>query len=333
MTTIIAHPSMAETNAIPARSSPFADLIGGPPEFQVAWDSTSLGLFKECARKYQYEIIMGWRSPGMNVHLTFGLGYHAAMEAYDHAVFAGADHQQGLRAALRTALSTGGRMDDLDQWQPWRSTDHYKNLWTLCRSVVWYLDHFRSNPLKTVELSNGKPAVELSFYIPVEEMNGLEIGLCGHMDRVVDDPDGKRVVHDRKTTKSALSDQYYAGFNPHGQFAQYTFAANVVFNQPALGIVVDAAQVGVNFSRFGRRFISFPRATVDEWFQESMAYISIAYQYAERGFWPRNDKSCGNYGGCAFRKVCSISGHHRQSWLEQDFKPFRWNPLQVRGDI
>lgn len=341
---LIPHPTMAETNSLPARQSPFADVVGGPPQFQLAWDSTSLGSFKECARKYYYEIILGWRSPAMNVHLTFGLGYHAALEAYDHTTFAGGDHVEGKRAALRTALACGGSMVD-GEWVPWRSEDHVKNPWTLARTVIWYLDYFQANPLKTVTLSNSKPAVELSFYFPVSSINGYEIGFAGHMDRVVDDPNGQRVVHDRKTTKAALTDQFFAGFSPHNQFSLYTFAANVLFEQPALGIVVDAAQVGTNFSRFARRFISFPRAIVDEWFNEAMVWISLAGQFAERAAvliargedpaaaWPKNDKSCSNYGGCPFRSVCSKSPFARKAWLESDFKPFRWNPLQVRGDI
>lgn len=341
----IPHPTMAETNAVPARQSPFAEAMGGPPTFQVAWDSTSLGLFKECPRKYYYEIILGWRSPGMNVHLTFGLGYHAALEAYDHATFAGADHEEGVRAAVRTAMAAGGTIAADDEgrpvWEPWQSPDHFKNPWTLTRTVVWYLDFFRTHPLKTVTLSNGKPAVELSFYFPVHEIEGIEIGMAGHMDRVVDEPDNTRAVHDRKTTKMALSNSFFAGFSPHNQFSLYTFAANVLFNQPAAGVTVDAAQVGVNFSRFARRFVSFPKAVIDEWFAEALEWIGLAYRMADRAAslpnpeaaWPKNDKSCGNYGGCAFRAVCSKSPHHRQAWLESDFKPFRWNPLQVRGDI
>lgn len=333
MTEPVPHPSMTETNAVPARQSPFADGVSAPAQFQVAWDSTSLGLLKECPRKYFYEIILGWRSSGQNIHLTFGLGYHAALEAYDHAIFAGASHDEGVRAALRKAMQTGGHSTEDGKWEGWASDDSFKNVWTLCRTVVWYLDYFKSHPLKTVELSNGKPAVELSFYFEGGEVNGEPIGFCGHMDRVVDDADGRRVVHDRKTTKMALSETFFASFSPHNQFQLYTFAAQVQFQQPALGIVVDAAQVGVGFSRFARRFISFPRAVVEEWYQEALVWMDNAYRYAEAEFWPKNDKSCGNYGGCAFRAVCSKSPHHRQAWLEADFKPHRWNPLQVRGDI
>lgn len=313
---------------VPARQSPFAD----GTHFQTAWDSTSLGLLKECPRKYYYEIILGWRSGGMNVHLTFGLGYHAALEAYDHARCAGADHVQATRAALKVALKAGGHHDG-GMWNPWRSTDPYKNIWTLCRSVVWYLDHFKSSPMHTAQLANGKPAVELSFFFDFATVNGISVGLCGHMDRVAIDGDGRIAVHDRKTTKSQLNDQFFAQFSPHNQFTLYTVASHVYFAQPALGIIVDAVQVGVNFSRFQRRFVSRPTQVLNEWMVETEMWIDLAAQYAEREYWPMNDKSCGNYGGCPFRSVCSKSPVHRQSWLEADFKPFRWNPLEVRGDI
>src|SRR5438046_4651295 len=52
---------------------------------QLAWDSTSMGLLKECPRKYQLSILEGWTPKRTSVHLLFGLWYHGALERYDHA--------------------------------------------------------------------------------------------------------------------------------------------------------------------------------------------------------------------------------------------------------
>src|SRR5712691_11651344 len=49
---------------------------------QWAWDSSSLGPAKDCARKYFYQQILGYRQKGENVHLTFGRLYASALETY-----------------------------------------------------------------------------------------------------------------------------------------------------------------------------------------------------------------------------------------------------------
>lgn len=360
------------------RRSPFSSSI---PHFQIAWDSTSLGLFKECPRKYFYEIICGWRTKTASVHLTFGQLYHSGMEAYDHyaasiGLLAGGlsneQHDEGVRRSLLHVLRQAGKYERVDCfeckgvgyvapgldaadlmakpvkcqaceegkigpaiWVGWRSDDPYKNIWTLCRSIVWYLDAFRNNPLRTVMLSNGKPAVELSFYFDAGDVDGLAYGFCGHLDRVVESPaDGDRKsVHDRKTTKGQINSNYWQGFNPHNQFSLYTAAASIHYEQPTWGITVDAAQVLVDTTRYARQFIAYPPTLVDEWLSESKTWITIAARYAQAGNWPKNDKSCNNFGGCPYRKVCSKSPEFRQAWLEADFLHFRWNPLEVRGDI
>lgn len=286
-----------------ARPSLFPANGEGPAHFQLAWDSTSLGLLKECPRKYFYQIVLGWKPRGESVHLKFGQLYHSAMEAYDH--FAASlgklgggldddEHQEGIRRALLHAMTLAGTRGEDGTWTGWRSEDPYKNMWTLCRSVVNYLDTFRDSQLRTVVLSDGKPAVELSFYFDGGDLNGLRYGFCGHLDRVVTSPsDEKRAsIHDRKTTKGQINSRYWQSFNPHNQFALYTAAGSIHYAQPTWGITVDAAQVLVNSSSFARQFIPYPPALIDEWLDEAGTWISLAYRFAETNKWPKNDKSC-----------------------------------------
>lgn len=366
----------------PARASPFhPDLTN----FQIAWDSTSLGELKECPRKYYYTIVLGWRTKASNVHLTFGQLYHKGMEVYDH--FAASlgkleggltddEHNEGIRRSLLRVMEDGGErraprctacsgmghialpagdasgdggvaLEECElcggagtygeaTWHKWESPDPYKNAWTLSRSIVNYLDTFRASPLVTLELSNGKPAVELSFNFEAFEIDGEPVSLCGHFDRMVIDKreaNGSKTVHDRKTTKSQLNAGYWAGFSPHNQFSLYTAGASLHYDTPAFGVTVDAAQVLIESTKFARHFIPFPPAIINEWMAEAKVWITLARRFAEANNWPRNDKSCNNFGGCPFRKVCSKSASFRQDWLEADFIVRKWNPLETRGDI
>jgi hypothetical protein len=53
-----------------------------PDGRQWAWSSTTLGLAKECKRKYYYAQILGYRNVGNNPHIIFGMHYAKALERY-----------------------------------------------------------------------------------------------------------------------------------------------------------------------------------------------------------------------------------------------------------
>ncbi len=91
-----------------------------------------------------------------------------------------------------------------------------------------------------------------------------------------------------------------------------------------------AAQIMVGFTRFARGFTYRTDAQLDEWYENLKYWLGLAKQYAEANFWPMNYKSCNNYGGCVFRKVCSKSPEVRQKFLESDFVKHPWNPLVPR---
>ena len=85
------------------------------PGLQLAVDSTSLGEFKICPRRYYYAIVLGWQTRVESVHLTFGILLHGARERYDHRRSAGDSHDDAVAflAAVR-------RLSDLkpDLWLP-----------------------------------------------------------------------------------------------------------------------------------------------------------------------------------------------------------------------
>lgn len=302
------------------------------PNLQIAWDSTSLSALKECPRKYYYSIVLGYQPKMRSFHLTFGILYHEALEAYDHARARGSDHNYATSAAVLRALQNSW---DSTIGRPWSSPDPNKNRLTLIRTIVWYLDQFVDDAISTVILANGAPAVELSFRYPFQhEFTATSecTTLCGHLDRV-GDIGGQLWIIDRKTTKQAIDDRYFAQYSPDNQMSAYSFAGRVVYGQPVLGVIVDAAQVGVTFSRFRRGFAHRTETQLEEWARDTALYLSMAEHYAISSYWPMNDKSCYNYGGCPFRKVCSRSPEVREEYLETTYTKCIWDPLQIRGDI
>ena len=176
-------------------ASPFVE----GSQLQYAWDATSLTALKTCPRKYQLSILEGWRSRGEALPLTFGSAIHKAMEHFHKRKAAGAEHDENLRTTIReTAFSPV-------------EVDTYRNIYTLERTIVWYLDQFKDDPAEVIILANGKPAVELSFRFHTDFSVADEpVILCGHLDRVVS-LNGTVWVNDYKTTKRGLYDDYFSG--------------------------------------------------------------------------------------------------------------------------
>lgn len=303
------------------------------PGLQLAIDSTSLGEFKTCPRKYFYSIVLGWEPRETSVHLTFGLHMHGGIERYHHAKARGQAHEEAILDALHWALRETW---NVELKRPWMSGDSYKNRLTLVRTLVWYLDQYGDNDaLETIILANGKPAVELSFSFDSQyryEVTGESVTFCGHLDRLAT-MNGVPYIPDVKTTKSELSPYFWQQFNPSNQFGMYMLAGQVAFSTPVRGIIVDGAQVLVNSSRFARQPITYDKAKVQEWYVDAGFYIGQMEACAKQGYWPQNDKSCNQYGGCPFLSVCSRSPGVREQWLSAEFKKRIWDPLLRRGDV
>lgn len=294
------------------------------PGLQFAWDSTSLGLLQECARKYYYQMLLHKMPRGTNIHLQFGGAYHKALEIFAHLRADGHDYDSAVLGMVQFCLG----FDD----GPY--PDKLKNRFTLTRSCVWYTEHFKDNPYQTYILENGKPAVELSFRFGLDVMtpDGTEFLYCGHLDEIVADEDNNKFFLDRKTTKNSMDMKFFDQFSPSTQMSGYYAAGEVSFNVPLKGGIIDGAQLLVNGTRFSRGMLRRTPGQLMEWHDTVKWWMAQAQRYAEEQFWPMNEKACNNYGGCAFRPICSKDPKVREVFL-QDYETFHWNPLEVRGDV
>lgn len=309
-------------------------------QVQWAWDSTSLSWLQECPRKYKYAMIDGWRPKADSIHLFYGQVYHSALELFDRLRFKGYDFNEAQRRAVQFTLQ--------ETWidgKPWASDHDKKNRETLVRSVIWYLEHFKDDPAKTVALADGQPAVELSFQMQLdygfsygEVMGSLgEVPyqpyvLCGHIDRIVTFAD-ELYITDRKTTTSSLTSRYFDGFKPHTQMSNYTIAGKVVYSIPVKGVMIDAAQILIGSTNFGRGITYRTPDELEEHLDELNYWFTKQREFAEGNYWPHNPQACHKYDGCQFRRVCAAAPGMRKRLLESDFKVEHWNPLEPRtGD-
>lgn len=317
------------------------------PRLQIAWDSVSLGAYKKCPRYYQLSVVEGWQPKNQSHHLRYGILYHRAGEVYEHNRFEGKTHDEALLACLWDLRD--GCVDTLEDgstvwWNPHeflseeRAKRDVKTIEALFRTVVWYLDQFEHDVLKTVRLKNGKPAVELSFRYEFgyEFYTGETMLHSGHLDRVAMLGTLCYVV-DKKTTGTTISGNsswgFFAKYSPDGQMSGYTFAGQVVLDTPVHGVIIDAAQIAKGFSRFERGFSMRTKGQLEEWHHDTLQVVKEAEASAIAGHWRMNDSACDMYGGCAMRGICSKDPAVRQAYLASDYIKRPWDPLKVRGDI
>jgi len=317
---------------------------------QFAFDQTSIKLAEECLKKYQYVMLEGWRSRGGNTHLIFGGVYASALEHFHKYRADGMDFEEALITIVREALeATYIRCQLCDDGillhengmhecpepagmfpctkGPWQSDHNTKTRENLIRTIVWYLEHFRDDPCSTVILSDGRAAVEHSFQLPVDD----GIIFTGHLDRLVD-YSHNIYIQDQKTTATTITPRYFTNYNPDSQIAgMYPFAGRAIFQLPVKGVMIDAAQIAVGFSRFERGFVFTDDASLNEWYDDTMELIGRVRDATRNNHFPRNRSSCSKFAGCQFRNVCSHSPAVREQFLKADFEQGpRWDPLEAR---
>lgn len=297
------------------------------PKLQYAWDNTTLSMFKTCPRKYELAQLEGWISKHPALPLDFGIALHDGMEKLQRLLIEGRNRDEALVEAMRKAWTSA-----------WNSSiktspENNRTIKTLLRTICWHADQYVSDGMETVRLDNGKAAVELSFRLelPLENPDGGAYLYCGHIDRLAV-YQGAIFVVDYKHTARAVDTQYFAKYTPDGQMSGYTLAAKTVVPGKVQGCLVDAAQVGVTFSRFARGFANRSEGQLDEFLRDTIEWIKYAEHCARQQYWPMNTESCDKYGGCIFRQICSKDPAVRRTFLQAEFNQRVWNPLQSRGE-
>lgn len=286
------------------------------PKLQLFWDSTSLRALQRCPREYEYRILHGYVTKRAKLDLEFGIAYHAALEAGDRVRAEGGSVPDQIHASTKVALAR-------DEFEDFTKE---KNRFTLVRSVVWYYSNQR---LPKIVSLDGKPLIEASFRFALDLRSHTDenFGLCGHLDGICEEPTGDIFVNERKTTKSYLTSDYWAGFSPDTQISVYTLASRVVYPFNVKGVIVDALSTTENFSEFASMPIERGPDVLEEFQRDLEITLRIADQYAKAGYWPKNEASCRL---CPFKSICSRPPVVREEWLAAEFIKRPWNPLEER---
>lgn len=329
--------------------SPFIDGTA----IQFAWDSVSLSTILECPQRYRLRIIEGWRSksPGAAIALSFGILVHTGVEEFHKGRMAGLKYDDAVRHALARVMEKRNHADqptlysmlptpeDIAEQKEATDEDEadsgvglrnakVRTRYHLWRALVWYFETYRNDPMEVVQLPSGKPAVEYSFRVGVGKSlsDGTEILLAGHLDKLVRF-NNQLYVSDVKTTKS-VSRQYFSGFDLSHQMTGYTLGGKLAFQEPVVGVVIDAIELQIGGVKFSRGFTNRTESQLKE-YRDLLGYVgSMAERYYFEDYYPLNTAACMF---CEFKDICRQPPELRHGYLNAWFERAEaWNPLKSR---
>lgn len=220
------------------------------------------------------------------------------------------------------------------EWENWGHDYKYKNRWTLVRSFIEYADYMHEHPgIKPYVFPDGRVASELSFNfdLPFPSPDGKPYVLAGNLDGLVASSMFV-AVREKKTTKNTIDNRYFNRYNPDVQVDVYDMASHLLYGDTLkpYGIMVEATQVAVNFTRILRKFINIPPERRAEFLHDIESWILDAEESARKGYYRKNTAACSANGGCPFGGICRMAPSARHIFLPETFRREWWNPLQER---
>jgi hypothetical protein len=288
---------------------------------QRVWDPSSLDSFHRCPRYYKYSVLDRLRTKGDAV-TGFGTLLHDSVEQYDRARVEGKPWAEAVQLAVAHAMKTSRNFRTEAAGFTGKGQNE-RTRETLVRAIVWYCDQFRDDKMTTAVLPDGTAALEVRFEVPIE---GTEYRLSGRLDKLAWLNDSLYVI-ERKTTAKTLGPWYFDFYNPNTQVTAYIWAARQFLGLPVEGVIIEAFQTAVSFTRIGRGMCTRTADQLAEFERDMKIYIEHAEKFARDEYWPMNESACGNYGGCKFRPVCARPAHMRQAWLDEEFQ------VQIRTGV
>ena len=337
------------------------------PTLQLRWSATALGVAMTCWRKYFYHYILKLRNPERSADLDWGTFIHESLAVFDEVIYAGGTEGDATDAAVRKAMELtevvrlvsscrecGQELPEGLGLRPvgeqrcpkcnisvvdkvnrpeqerivlWSSDNTAKTRATLLRAVANYADDLAVIPPLVLP---GSPVAEVGFEL--EPVDGFTV--YGRLDGLIEGDYGPRSawIRERKSTKSALSKYYFSTFAPHVEVSVQSLAAREGWAGAAgfriQGVMIEAIQTGVGFTRYGRERIAVSEERTAEFKKTLTRLWGDAKRNAEaddtalslRTFpereaaWPMNESACYN---CHFRGLCAKAPSVRWRFYEE----------------
>jgi hypothetical protein len=278
--------------------------------WQQIWDASSLQDYRRCPTYWWYRDSRRLRFAGGEQTLAadWGSAWHLGQEVFETSLWDKATRKEALKHAIAAVSSQYGNYFEANP-------DTKRNLDTLIRALVWYEKKYRHDTLNMLGLPSGRPGIEVRFEIPIPR---IPERWSGRIDKLVE-YNGDYYIVDRKTTAKTMSSFYFRDFSPNIQFISYCWALQSFLGTKVRGLIVDAVQTAVGFTRFGRHTYQFAPRQLSEFERNMRTSIIQARKEHKSGYMPFNESNCNAYRGCQYARICRECPEYRETWIAEDY--------------
>ncbi len=320
-----------------------------PVTRQPSWDiqdATKVKSYLNCPRGYFYEYVLGWRQKGIAIHLHFGKAWHEGMEIM---------LLEGYRAGLEPAMKKFAedfRKEVSEADDPLFAP---KNMIHGIYGLNAYAERWVNDgaSFKLEEMDGAKLSeIAGTGYTP----NGWPFAF--KMDGVIQHLRDRRVsALEHKTGGSTWRWAEQWALDPQVFIYHYALFMMYLKNKERVkGVLVN----GVIFKRQAKRDVGKPPVFKEDQFirvpccysfVQVVAYMLEVEEIIKRisddferlagcsaedptmTCFPRNGKSCGNYGGCKYKDFCLAVVNPLGMDLPTGFMEEHWNPLDEHEGV
>jgi len=164
-------------------------------------------------------------------------------------------------------------------------------------------------------------SVEKIFVKELYQDDEVVILLTGIIDLLVNQTGYGLIPYDHKTFGSY--------FKPHGlenQFQGYCWATG------QNSLIVNRIGLDKYLGQYERLTLYYPTSVLEEWRVNVIESVLEHYNQIQTKQFRKNYTSCGMYGRCKYRKLCSVTNVERQLIINSEFKEREpWDPLKRDG--
>lgn len=316
------------------------------PHLRLAWDATTLNALLGNPTAYYWEHVLGWRGLEASLPMRWGIVWHEVVAEYLLQRLHGASREDAVHSACRLAITKAGEFE-INELAAEAGQDRKKrNVRTLLRSIVWYDEVYGDDDyLEPAYLPHtDSPGLETHFSMPIpdpdDDMKPLKAYtgepyiLAGHIDQIAWDRDRECLVGvERKNTTSTPSGWYWARYDPSPQINTYALVTSMLYpNEKVGGVIIEACQNGVGFTRFERKMVHRTEAHHRQWLRCVCNWIRFAEERAVVGDWEDWLNPASKFDGGVYNMIAAQSPAVWDNFLASHCQREEglWNPLEHR---
>lgn len=213
-----------------------------------------------------------------------------------------------------------------------------------------YYDTYVASDHKNWKIIAAEGGFGLKDEVMIGEDDKVVVYYVGKPDLFIYEYASDKVIMLDHKTVAYIDRNIHTKYKPHPQTTGYIYAANILAKQLGYDNVstdrciinccartepTDKPRDGVKKPRFLRVYPSYSQAEIEEWRQSIMQKCHRLLNSLVEDQWPMTGApfTCHVYGGCSYRRVCSVPPGSRDIILNADFVQIDpWKAYEVESD-